>query len=750
MRSLIPKLTNAGRGLLIRALSGETLTFTKIKIGSGDAPDDPASGDYWYDTANHQLYTYDEDWATDARSFAYDSSAPALPSSGDLWYDTENNQLKQYAFGWSILSALSGANVSYGTTAPENPSSGDYWVNTSTEKLMVYSESEWVEHSGSTFTYGATAPASPSSGDFWCNTSNGYLYVYGGTWGYCPDNIYFDEPVKPKRGDLWYNATAITLKVYASTWSASTENITRSIFEPATPSMNDLWYDTANGVLKRYNGAAFVYVTGNAYSESSNQPGNADDLTDLINTVMTLDLQSFTRGANYVSLTAMFDNSPVTQSFRWTETGIFAADSDGNEVLYAYAHAGDLYDTIPANNIGRTVAVTLTVLAAVDDAENVTAVIGESSLYATQEQLQEHLKDYNNPHKVTKEQIGLGNVENVAPSDMVISYEISNKLEEPESGEKLSTFMGKVKRAIKALIAHLKATNPHGITCETIGAATADHSHGDNTPVVGHYVGNGATKRFIELGFIPAVLIVSDNGSGPTSDCHVYPTEDSDGDQYADWEHETYGGIATPGYNAVHEWDNTVSNGALPACMTSWVNGKTAVMIGELNGAKGFFVGNNGDVQTNYSNRVFTYIAFPSSNANAVNAKTYDAMGTYVGNGAYKNGAYQGINVGFTPSYVLIYTGELSAELAAAMQITRETPAAEGPTYASVGGFYAFAPNQNLYHSGCGSTYYSAAPSSMFAKSHGGAAVITGGFGVQHDNQDVNANGKTYTYFAWK
>ena len=50
--SLIPQLTDAGRGLLIAALSGSPLNFSKIKIGNGAAPDEPQSGDYWYDTDN--------------------------------------------------------------------------------------------------------------------------------------------------------------------------------------------------------------------------------------------------------------------------------------------------------------------------------------------------------------------------------------------------------------------------------------------------------------------------------------------------------------------------------------------------------------------------------------------------------------------------------------------------------------------------------------------------------------------------
>ena len=59
--NLIPRLTDAGRGLLIRALSGDTINFTRMKIGSGDYKSNPRVGDYWYCISDssrflHRLY----------------------------------------------------------------------------------------------------------------------------------------------------------------------------------------------------------------------------------------------------------------------------------------------------------------------------------------------------------------------------------------------------------------------------------------------------------------------------------------------------------------------------------------------------------------------------------------------------------------------------------------------------------------------------------------------------------------------
>ena len=518
--SITPRLTNAGRGLLIRALSGETINFTRLKIGSGDAPSEPFGGDYWYSTSERQLYVYTESWASETRSFTYNANAPGSPSAGDLWFDRTVNLLKEYVYSWLVASSQITVNVSAGSSEPANPASGDYWVDTANRKLKVYGGSSWSEYSGSTFTFAAVAPSNSSAGDYWYNTANGYLYKYVADWNNSLESISFTEPGNPAKGDLWYDATAGTLEKWATTWTASAETITRSTIEPASPSTSDLWRDTANGVLYRFNGAAWVTVTDAGYTESSAQPGNSDELTDLINAEMSLNISAFSKGENYVSLTSLFDNSGVSASFPWTETGVYAKGSDGVEVLYAYRHSGGEYDTIPANSIGRTVAITLTVLVAVDDAREITAVIGEGALFATQEEFNDHIRDYNNPHRVTKQQVGLGNVPNLAPENFELNYETPTALVAPTPGEKLVLFMGKVRRAVIALIEHLQARNPHGITCDKIGAAKADHKHKaeDITDLVAQVTtSNGLPDT---MGFYTGTEKNSNSHTGSSSDTY--------------------------------------------------------------------------------------------------------------------------------------------------------------------------------------------------------------------------------------
>ena len=71
------------------------------------------------------------------------------------------------------------------------------------------------------------------------------------------------------------------------------------------------------------------------------------------------------------------------------------------------------------------------------------------------EKMIKHLIDFANPHKVNKEQVGLGNVLNVSTNDQTPTYEEVAELENITSGETLSTAFGKIKKAIGALINHI-------------------------------------------------------------------------------------------------------------------------------------------------------------------------------------------------------------------------------------------------------------------------------------------------------
>lgn len=194
-------------------------------------------------------------------------------------------------------------------------------------------------------------------------------------------------------------------------------------------------------------------------------------LTDLINPVASLAISSITNGSDYITLQTDFDNTQLSTGFYWREVGVFAEDPEsGEEVLYCYGNCGELAEYIAAAG-EQTIKKIIAVSAIVGNAENVTAEITDSTYYSPQDPLQEkiaeedlipffstlsgkknitfallvdaigalfgmsdlsaHILNMNNPHKITKAQIGLGNVENKSSATIrseITSANVTNAL----------------------------------------------------------------------------------------------------------------------------------------------------------------------------------------------------------------------------------------------------------------------------------------------------------------------------------
>lgn len=209
----------------------------------------------------------------------------------------------------------------------------------------------------------------------------------------------------------------------------------------------------------------------------------ADNAAALKNPVVTLPLTSIKVGSEYVTLSSYFSNSSLTEGFRVTEMGIFAKDPDDTsdatkEILYAIGNSSvNDADYIPAKT-DRIYEVQLDTLVFVGDVENITATINGSLVYASAGDLSDHIGNKNNPHEVTKAQVGLGSVPNVTTNDQTPTYTEAASVSNISSGEKLSVAFGKIKKAISALISHLNAKdNPHEVTAAQVGAAAAEHEH---------------------------------------------------------------------------------------------------------------------------------------------------------------------------------------------------------------------------------------------------------------------------------
>ena len=121
----------------------------------------------------------------------------------------------------------------------------------------------------------------------------------------------------------------------------------------------------------------------------------------------------------------------------------------------------------------------------VGDETNVTAVLTVNADKASQADLDDHKNKRNNPHEVTKDQVGLGNVPNVTTNDQKPTFE------EPEgdvvkisSGEKMSTLLGKIAKLFSAVFQHFaNKNNPHEVTAAQINAASVQHYHNAKTDI---------------------------------------------------------------------------------------------------------------------------------------------------------------------------------------------------------------------------------------------------------------------------
>lgn len=114
-----------------------------------------------------------------------------------------------------------------------------------------------------------------------------------------------------------------------------------------------------------------------------------------------------------------------------------------------------------------------------------------------------HAASKANPHAVTKTQVGLGNVPNVATNDQTPTYSESAALAQLSSGEKLSAALGKLARAVRSLMEHLANTaNPHGVTKSQVGLGN---------------VTNDAQVKRSEMGKAGGVATLDGTGQVPAS-----------------------------------------------------------------------------------------------------------------------------------------------------------------------------------------------------------------------------------------
>lgn len=117
----------------------------------------------------------------------------------------------------------------------------------------------------------------------------------------------------------------------------------------------------------------------------------------------------------------------------------------------------------------------------VADIDGLEAIIGnQTTNKANQADLTAHINNRNNPHNVTKQQVGLGNVANVEQASKVDFQDHSNNRNNPHGVTKTQVGLGNVTNVEQASKQEFNAhatnrNNPHSVTKYQVGLGNVDN-----------------------------------------------------------------------------------------------------------------------------------------------------------------------------------------------------------------------------------------------------------------------------------
>ena len=132
-----------------------------------------------------------------------------------------------------------------------------------------------------------------------------------------------------------------------------------------------------------------------------------DTLTQLIAPKMTLAIQDMAViGDGTSRIRVVLHNKDIETGVFIREVGVYANDPQEGEILYSITNSGDQSEWLPPKGSSRVVELILDLITVVGTASNVTAIINDTLLFATRQDLKEHINDKNNPHHVTAVQAG--------------------------------------------------------------------------------------------------------------------------------------------------------------------------------------------------------------------------------------------------------------------------------------------------------------------------------------------------------
>lgn len=220
-------------------------------------------------------------------------------------------------------------------------------------------------------------------------------------------------------------------------------------------------------------------------------PNDTTNMIDLANPKLEIGIIESEKRDGYLLLTGYCNSTQIEEAFYAKELGIFAQDESGNEKMYAYKYSDSEVDFFPSKNSGRTLEVTLSVIAQIGTAENVSAILIENDAYASKTDFKKHC-EASNPHNTTVDDIG------AAPaSHKHNAADIDGILPVAHGGTGVSTY----EQLAQKLNGQL---NTFGV------------------PQLGVFTGNGNPAREIHLGFKPKAVLLCDNYGNMHDDINGY------------------------------------------------------------------------------------------------------------------------------------------------------------------------------------------------------------------------------------
>ncbi|HBH95373.1 MAG TPA: hypothetical protein DDX91_06445, partial [Ruminococcaceae bacterium] len=210
----------------------------------------------------------------------------------------------------------------------------------------------------------------------------------------------------------------------------------------------------AEGILE-----GSVLITSAAGGESCSSADLLSEMSEIAPPLHTLNTAGVGIDGGKAVVRVRVQNKGVRESFVLRQIGLFAKikDSKASPVLMAVIQDKN-GEVVPSEKENPEFLLEFDLVIPIENKGNMEIVLSPNT-FATLEDLEErdgvislHTENRENPHGVTKEQVGLGNVPNVSTDNQTPTYTVAANLSELSSGEKLSAAFGKIAKAVKTII----------------------------------------------------------------------------------------------------------------------------------------------------------------------------------------------------------------------------------------------------------------------------------------------------------